>query len=73
MFNIKQKMNHLAIAGAAGLTALAVTTQNAWAGDLAAAVTTEVATAKAEVLLVGVAVLGIVGVLLLIRSVKRAV
>ena len=69
--NIMEKGRNLAVAGAVGLTALAATGPS-WAGDLADAVTTEIATAKAEILLVGVAVMGIVGVLLLIRSVKRA-
>jgi len=44
----------------------------AFAGDLADAVTAEIAIAKGEILLVGAAVMGIVGALLLIRSVKRA-
>ncbi len=49
-----------------------VISASAFAGDLADAVTAEIATAKAELLLVGAAVLGIAGVLLLIRSIKKS-
>lgn len=49
-----------------------VISASAFAGDLADAITAEIATAKAELLLVGAAVLGIAGVLLLIRSVKKS-
>ena len=62
-------------AGLAGVGAAAtglMVSAHASAGDLADAVTAEIATAKAEVLLIGVAIMGIVGVLLLIRSVKKA-
>lgn len=69
--NVMQKGRHMAAVGAATVAGMALTGP-AWAGDLADAITTEIATAKAEILLVGVAVMGIVGVLLLIRSVRRA-
>lgn len=58
-------------AGCVALTGMVVSS-SAFAGDLADAITAEIATAKAELLLVGAAVLGIAGVLLLIRSVKRS-
>lgn len=69
--NVVQKGRNMAAMGAATVAGMALTAP-AWAGDLADAITTEIATAKAEILLVGVAVMGIVGVLLLIRSVRRA-
>lgn len=69
--NVLQKGRNMAAMGAATVAGMALTAP-AWAGDLSDAITTEIATAKAEILLVGVAVMGIVGVLLLIRSVRRA-
>jgi hypothetical protein len=51
----------------------AMTAQNAIAGDLADAVTAEITTAKPEIMLVAVAVLGLTGVILLIKYVRRAV
>ncbi len=53
-----------------GGTALALSSGGAFAGDLADAVTTEVTSAKAEILLVAVAMLALTGVLLLIRYVE---
>ncbi len=44
----------------------------AQAGELADAVTGELATAKAEIMLIGAAVLTVAGVILLIRSGKKA-
>jgi hypothetical protein len=63
---------NLAIAGAVGMTALALSTGDAHAGALADAITTEVTTAKAEILLVGAVMLGLTGVILLIAYVRRA-
>ena len=68
---LRTRASNAALALTAGATALVVSA-TASAGPLAEAVTSEVTNAKSEITLVGVAILGIVGVLLLIRSVKRA-
>lgn len=65
------KLKNVGAMSLTAVTGLALSAQAAFAGDLADAVTAEIATAKTELMLIGVAVLGIAGVLLLIRSAKR--
>lgn len=65
-----EKIRNAPLALAVAASAM-IATGPAFAGDLADAITAEITTAKAELLLVGAAVLTIAGVLLLIRSVKR--
>lgn len=60
-----------AMVGAVG-TALAAANAPVFAGDLADAVTTEVTTAKTEILLVAAIMLGLTGVILLIKYVRKA-
>jgi ammonia channel protein AmtB len=62
----------IGVLAAAATAAVVSSSAFAAAGDLSAAITTELADGKGEILIVGGIVLGLVGVVLLISMVKRS-
>jgi hypothetical protein len=69
--NVSNRFNSVK-ASVAGGTALALASTGAMAGELATAITTEVTSAKAEIMLVAAIMLGLTGVILLIKYVRKA-